>query len=118
MNKQEILLNHEYKVFTVLNPKNTFIIDYSNGYPVKVTTNVTRNTKWSDIFKGNYDYANPNGTPEYISVNGKKYTYIDMKYAEKYLGYQFVGINNTDVVEEYKSKLRKKTENFFRKSLP
>lgn len=117
MKRDEIFLNHEYKVFTVTHPKNTFIIDYSNGGPVKVTTNVTENTKWSDIFKGNYDYANPNGTPEYIFVNGVKYTYIDNKYAAE-IGYHFTSIRNTDVIEKYKSKLQKKAEHFFRKALP
>ena len=53
MKREEILFNHRHKVFTVTNPKSTFIIDTSNGYPVKVTTNVTKHTKWSDIFKGN-----------------------------------------------------------------
>ena len=41
MKREEILFNHRNKVFTVVHPQNTFIIDYSNGYPVKVTTNVT-----------------------------------------------------------------------------
>ena len=117
MKREEIFLNHEHKVFTVTHPKNTFIIDYSSGGPCIITTNVTKHTKWSDIFKGNYDYANPDGTPGYILVNGIKYTYIDGKYAAK-IGYQFTSVSNTDVIEKYKSKLQKKAEHFFRKSLP
>ena len=46
MKREEFLFNHRHKVFTVKNPKNTFIVDTSNGYPVKVTTNVTKYTKW------------------------------------------------------------------------
>ena len=29
------------------------MIDYSNGYPVQVTTNVTKNTPWKNVFKKN-----------------------------------------------------------------
>ena len=29
------------------------MIDYSNGYPVQVTTNVTKDTSWSEVFKKN-----------------------------------------------------------------
>ena len=29
------------------------MIDYSNGYPVQVTTNVTKDTPWSEVFKKN-----------------------------------------------------------------
>ena len=116
MKREEILFNHRNKVFTVVHPQNTFIIDYSNGYPVKVTTNVTKNTKWSDIFKGNYDYANPDGTPENILVNGKKYTYIDMKYGEKYLGYEFKA-DPSCTVEKYKSKFDNAVETFCKKVL-
>lgn len=29
------------------------MIDYSNGYPVQVTTKVTKNTPWNDVFKMN-----------------------------------------------------------------
>ena len=97
--EQEFLFNHQHKLFTCYHPKNTFIIDYSNGYPVKVTTNVTKNTKWKDIFKGNYDYANPDGTPEFLIVNGKKYTYIDMKYGEQQ-GYKFKK-DHTLIIEKY-----------------
>ena len=61
--KTDYLFNHEHKLFTCLNPKNTFKIDTSNGYPVMVTTNVTKNTSWKDIFNGNYEYANPEGSP-------------------------------------------------------
>lgn len=100
-NYKSYLVNHKNKVFTCVNPKNTFKIDMSNGYPVMVTTNVTKNTKWSDILKGNYDYANPDGTPGYLSVNGETYKYIDMKYATKYLGYTFVEFKNSDKVKRY-----------------
>jgi len=114
-NYKSYLVNHEYKVFTCAHPKNTFVIDTSNGYPVMITTNVTKNTKWSDIFKGNYDLANPDGTPGYLLVNGKKYTYIDSKYAIKYLGYKFVEFKDSDDVTKWKSKLDKKIENFCKK---
>ena len=29
------------------------MIDYSNGYPVQVTTNITKDTPWSEVFKKN-----------------------------------------------------------------
>lgn len=29
------------------------MIDYSNGYPVQITTNVTANTPWSEVIKKN-----------------------------------------------------------------
>lgn len=111
------LVNHEHRVFTCAHPKNTFVIDTSNGYPVIMTTNVTEKTKWSDIFKGNYDYANPNGTPEYLSVNGKKYTYVDLKWATKRMGYKFVEFNDSDEVTKWKPKWEKKLEHFCKKAL-
>ena len=116
MKREEFLFNHRHKVFTVKNPKNTFIIDTSNGYPVKVTTNVTKYTKWSDIFKGNYDYANPDRTPDYIFVNGVKYTYIDKKYGEQYLNYNFKEDNSCNV-EKYKSKFDNAVKTFCKKIL-
>ena len=113
--EQTYLFNHDHKKFTCYDPKNTFIIDNSNGYPVILTTDVTKNTKWSDIFKGNYELANPNGITEYLSVNGKKYTYIDLKYATKYLGYKFVEFKDSDDVTRWKSRFDKKIENFCKK---
>lgn len=110
------VFNHEHKVFTCDNPKNTFIIDYSNGYPVKLTTNVTEKTKWSDIFKGKYDLANPDGTPEYLNVNGKKYTYVDKKWAVERMGYEFVSLDDTYIVTRWKSKFDIKMEHFCRKA--
>ena len=95
--KQELLFNHENKVFTSLNPKNSFIIDYSNGYSVKLTTNVTAKTPWKEILKGNYKKAIEDGTPEYLLVNGIKYTYIDYKYATQYLNYHFVHDNKSNI---------------------
>lgn len=80
---KKYLINKKHKIFTCENPNNTFIIDYSNKYPVQVTTNVTKNTKWSDIFSKKYKFANLDGTPEYIYFNGEKYNYIDYKYALK-----------------------------------
>ena len=85
----EYLFNHKHMLFTCDHPVNSFCIDYSNGYPVVVTTNVTKNTSWKDIFKGNYKKANPDGTPEYLIVEGRKYTYIDRKYAEDIMGITF-----------------------------
>lgn len=114
MNKY--LLNHKRKLFTCVRPKNTFTIDYSNGYPVQVTTNVTKNTKWSDIFKGDYDFVNTDGTPQYILVNGKKYTYIDYKYATQVLRYEFVESNGC-VIDHYKSEFMQKIEEFARRIL-
>lgn len=114
--KTNYLFNHEYKVFTCEQPKNTFIIDTSNGYPVQVTTNITKNTSWKDVLKGNYDYANPNGTPENLVVNGIKYTYIDYKYATKYLGYIFKK-DNTVKISKYTSKTDKVIHDFFKKVL-
>ena len=95
--KIDYLFNHEEKLFTCLNPKNTFKIDTSNGYPVMVTTNVAKNTPWSDIFNGNYDYVNPEGTPEYLIVNGVKYTYIDYKYATKFKHIKFFKDNTLNI---------------------
>ena len=105
MNNTEYLFNHNYKVFTCYKPKNTFKIDYSNGYPVMVTTNVTKNTSWKDILCGNYDYANPEGTPGYLVVNGEKYTYIDYKYATEVKHIRFSGYDSPIIklkVEKYK----------------
>lgn len=116
MKREEILFNHKHQLFTVVNPKNTFVIDTSNGYPVMMTTNVNKHTKWSDIFKGKYDCANPDGTPEYILVNGKKYTYIDMQYAEKCLDYKFK-TDSSCVVDKYKSKFDERVETFCKKVL-
>lgn len=93
---KDYLYDSYHRVFTVKNPKNTFVIDYSNGYPVKVTTNVERTTSWKDILCGNYDYANPDGTPEYLIVNGHKYTYIDYNWATQN-GYKFVKNSAYDV---------------------
>ena len=45
------IFDNEHKLFTYDKPKNTFVVDNSNGYPVKVTTNVTGNTSWTDILK-------------------------------------------------------------------
>lgn len=112
----EYLFNHENKVFTVLNPKNSFIIDYSNGYSVQLTTNVTEKTPWKKILKGNYKKAVEDGTPEYLLVNGKKYTYIDKKYASKYLGLVFVA-DDKCTVSEYKSKFERKLNTFCKKVL-
>lgn len=111
-NYKTYLVNHKHKVFTCTHPQNTFVIDTSNGYPVMMTTNVTKNTKWSDIFKGNYDYANPDGTPEYLSVNGKKYKYVDSKWAMNIIGYKFIWFKDSDKVTRWKSKFDKKVENF------
>ena len=97
--KNDFLFNHLHKRFTCLSPKNTFKIDYSNGYPVQITTNVTKNTKWSDIFSGNYSYANQDGIPEVLLVNGIKYIYIDAKYAAKE-GYKFIE-DHSVIIEEY-----------------
>ena len=95
MKHKNLLVDNYHKVFTVEHPKNTFIIDNSNGYPVKVTTNVTSKTSWKDILSGNYELANPNGTPECILINGIKYTYIDYKWAKEN-GYKFIkkSLNN------------------------
>jgi len=111
------LVNHDYKFFTCEHPKNTFVIDNSNGYPVMMTTNVTEKTKWSDILKGNYDYANPDGTPGYLSINGIKYTYVDMKWATQRMGYKFEAIKDSDVVTRWKPAYQKKIENFYKKIL-
>lgn len=83
------LFNHKRMLFTCDYPVNSFRIDQSNDYPVVITTNVTNNTSWKDIFKGNYKKAYSNCTPEYLIVNGKKYTYIDKKYAEDIMGITF-----------------------------
>jgi len=96
MNKNELLFDHFHKAFTCEHPKNTFIIDTSNGYPVMITTNVDKNTSWKDILRGNYKYANPNGTPQYLLVNGIRYTYIDKKYAEN-KGYTFYKGTSLDI---------------------
>ena len=101
MNRNKLLFDHFHKAFTCEHPKNTFVIDIANGYPVQVTTNVDKNTPWKDIICGNYKYANPNGTPQYLLVNGEKYTYIDKKYAEKYKGYVFNKDTSSDI-KKYK----------------
>lgn len=115
--KSNILLNHERKLFTCKNPKNNFVIDYSNGYPVMLTTNVTEKTKWSDILKGDYEAAVEDGTPEHIYVNGVKYTYVDYKYATNILRISFAHNNYDCEITEYKSKLKRKSEEFFRRVL-
>lgn len=81
---ESYLLNQKHKVFTCKTPINTFKLDYSNGAPVQITTNVTKNTKWSDIFAGKYTYANSNGTPEYVYFGKEKYTYVDYNFALKH----------------------------------
>ena len=81
---ESYLLNQKHKVFTCKTPTNTFKLDYSNGVPVQITTNVTKNTKLSDIFDGKYTYANHMCTPEYVYFGGEKYTYIDYNFALKY----------------------------------
>lgn len=116
-NYKSYLVNHDNKVFTSLKPKNTFKIDMSNGYPVMVTTNVTKNTKWSDILKGNYELANPEGTPEYLSVNGEKYKYVDANWAINVMNYKLESFKSTDSVTKWKSKFDKKVESFFKKVL-
>ena len=108
-----ILICTEHKVFTCGHPKNNFTIDYSNGYPVVLTTNVDKNTKWSDILKGNYKDAVDDGTPEYLCIDGEKYTYIDYKYATK-IGYDFVSIYGHSVFP-YKSKAKNKFEHLIKK---
>lgn len=114
MNKyKDFLFDSYHKVFTVEHPKNTFKIDYSNGYPVKVTTNVTKNTSWKDILCGNYKLVNPDGTPEYLLVNGKKYTYIDYKWANE-RGYRFNSSSGYDI-QPYR--MNGKVEKFFRKKI-
>ena len=105
MNNTEYLFNPEYKLFTSLKPKNTFKIDYSNGYPVQVTTSVNKNTSWKDILSGNYDVANPDGTSGYLLVNGEKYTYIDYKYATEVKHIRFSRYDSPIIklkVEKYK----------------
>ena len=97
MNKDELLFDHFHKAFTCENPKNTFVIDTSNGYHVMITTNVDKNTSWKDILRGNYKYANQNGTPQCLLVNGVKYKYIDKKYAEQYKGYIFYKGSSLDI---------------------
>ena len=97
MNKKNLLVDHLHKAFTCEHPKNTFVIDTSNGYPVMVTTNVDKNTPWKDILRGNYKYANPDGTPQYLLINDIKYTYIDKKYAENYKGYKFSKDKSIDI---------------------
>ena len=106
------IFDHEHKLFTYDKPKNTFVVDNSNEYPVKVTTNVTGNTSWADIFKGNYDYVNSDGTPQYLDVNGKKYTYIDAKWAINRMGYKFESLKSGQIATKWKSKTQKRIENF------
>lgn len=88
---ESYLFNQKRKVFTCKTPMNTFKLDYSNGAPVQITTNVTKNTKWLDIFTGKYTYANPNGTPENVYFGGEKYTYVDYNFALKHK-YEFFTI--------------------------
>ena len=110
---EDVLICPEYKVFTCEHPKNNFIIDYSNGYPVVLTTKVNKNTKWSDIFKGNYKCAVDDGTPEYLCIDGEKYTYIDYNYVTK-IGYVFVSTYG-HLVSPYKSKIQNKFEYLMKK---
>ena len=102
---ENFLICTKHKVFTCKHPKNNFTIDYSNGYPVVLTTNVNKNTKWSDIFKGNYKPIVDDGTPQYLYIDGEKYTYIDYKYAAK-IGYAFISTYGHSV-SHYKSKMKK-----------
>lgn len=111
--KKDILICKEHKVFTCEHPKNNFIIDNSNGYPVVLTTNVDKNTKWLDILKGNYKSIVDDGTPEYLCIDGEKYTYIDYKYAIK-AGYMFVSSYDHSI-SPYKSKLKNKFEYLMKK---
>ena len=117
MNKyKDFLFDSYHKVFTVEHPKNTFVMDYSNGYPVMLTTNVTKNTSWKDILRGNYELANPNGTPGYLVVNGVKYTYIDYKWAKE-RGYRFTK-NSAYDIQPYRTngKIEKIFDKWFSKS--
>lgn len=110
---KNFLICKEHKVFTCEHPKNNFTIDYSNGYPVVLTTNINRNTKWTDILKGNYKAVVDDGTPEYLCIDGEKYTYIDYKYATK-IGYVFNGTYGHSV-SPYKSKVKNKFEHLMKK---
>jgi len=110
---EDILICKEYKVFTCKHPKNNFIIDYSNGYPVVLTTKVNKNTKWSDILKGNYKPIVDDATPEYFCIDGEKYTYIDYNYATK-IGYVFEGTYGHSIYP-YKSKTKNKFEHLMKK---
>ena len=71
--KDEILVNHKKRLFTIKHPTNNFIIDENN---VKVLTN---------------------GTPEYIKINNRKYTYIDYKYAINVKNYKFDTIDSNSI---------------------
>lgn len=110
---ENFLICTEHKVFTCEHPKNNFIIDYSNGYSVVLTTNVNENTKWIDILKGNYKPIVGGGTPENLYIDGEKYTYIDYKYATK-IGYNFVSTYGHSV-SPYKFKMKNKFERLMKK---
>jgi len=71
------------RMFTEDKVENTFIIDKSNGYPVIVTTNVTKNTPWLNILtKHGIELANPNGTPGDKMIDGKKHHWVSSEFFE------------------------------------
>ena len=85
------------KMFTDYNAKNTFIIDKSNGYPVVVTSNVTKKTPWLNIFTNHgIEFANPKGESTVKEIDGKTYNWVPTNFYDRGLGGDYSN-------EEYKN---------------
>ena len=71
------------RMFTDHNAKNTFAIDKSNGYSVVVTTNVTKNTPWTNILTNHGIKYAKNGSPGTQEINGKTHHWVPEKFYDK-----------------------------------
>jgi len=71
------------RMFTDHNAKNTFVIDKSNGYPVVVTTNVTKKTPWLNIFSNHSIKPAKNGSSEVQEFNGKSHHWVSSNFYEQ-----------------------------------
>ena len=103
------------RMFTDHNAKNTFVIDKSNGYPVIVTTNVTKKTPWLNIFTNhNIKFGNPKGdstvkedfygktynwVPTHFYDRGSSGDYSDEEYKNVFLQLKYHG--HIDDYESY-----------------
>ena len=72
------------RMFTDHNAKNTFVIDKSNGYPVVVTTNVTKKTPWLNIFTNHgIEFANTKGDSTVKEIDGKTYNWVPTNFYDR-----------------------------------
>ena len=73
------------------------MIDYSNGYPVQITTNVTKDTPWKEVFKKNsslkkifLDWGDDNWRPSNWKGPSPE-NYKDEEYKNVFLKLRFHG---------------------------